>query len=286
MEEVGKPLSLKESEETAAAILRIANTNMAGALRLMSLARGHDPRDFVLFAFGGAGPLHAAALSRELGIPKVLVPMRPGITNAVGCVAADVRHDFVNSINLPLVQVNMDTVRKTFESQIAEGQAIIKREGIDIEELILVHDVDMQFQGQTHILSFPVEDPGVSKEVLRSAFEEAYWNRFSVELPEILPVLVNLHSAVIGRRKTVPLQSLMPAGKDLKSPSECRSGTRSVWFEEGWRETPIFQREPLQPGSRLEGPAVLEQMDSTVVVDPGDALEVDTFGNLVITLKY
>ncbi|MEE3122962.1 MAG: hydantoinase/oxoprolinase family protein [SAR324 cluster bacterium] len=286
MEEVGKPLSLKESEETAAAILRIANTNMAGALRLMSLARGHDPRDFVLFAFGGAGPLHAAALSRELGIPKVLVPMRPGITNAVGCVAADVRHDFVNSINLPLVQVNMDTVRKTFESQIAEGQAIIKREGIDIEELILVHDVDMQFQGQTHILSFPVEDPGVSKEVLRSAFEEAYWNRFSVKLPEILPVLVNLHSAVIGRRKTVPLRSLMPAGKDLKSPSECRNETRSVWFEDGWRETPIFQREPLQPGSRLEGPALLEQMDSTVVVDPGDALEVDTFDNLVITLKY
>ncbi|HCP34190.1 MAG TPA: hydantoinase, partial [Deltaproteobacteria bacterium] len=110
MKEVGHPLGLKDAEATASAILRIGNTNMAGALRLMSLARGHDPRDFVLFAFGGAGPLHATALAREMGIPRVLVPMRPGITNAVGCVAADVRHDYVRSINLPLEHVDMEIV--------------------------------------------------------------------------------------------------------------------------------------------------------------------------------
>ena len=285
MKEVGIPLGLKDAEETASAILRIANTNMAGALRLMSLARGHDPRDFVLFAFGGAGPLHASALAREMGIPKVLVPMRPGITNAVGCVSSDVRHDYVRSINLPLQQVDMETVRNTFEDQVREGTELIQREGIDIEELIVVHDVDMQFQGQTHILSFTVEDSGVSRELLHSAFEKAYWNRFAVELPEIRPVLVNLHTAVIGRRKAVPLKSLMPLETELKNSSECRKGTRSVWFEQGWQETPVYHREPLKPGSVIQGPALLEQMDSTIVLEPDDTMEVDPFGNLILTLN-
>ena len=285
MKEVGHPLGLKDAEATASAILRIGNTNMAGALRLMSLARGHDPRDFVLFAFGGAGPLHATALAREMGIPRVLVPMRPGITNAVGCVAADVRHDYVRSINLPLEHVDMEIVRNAFETQIREGKDLIEREGIEIEEMIVVHDVDMQFQGQTHILSFTVDDPRVSKSRLRSSFEEAYWNRFSVELPEIRPVLVNLHTAVIGRRKAVPLTSLMPLEDEWKHSSECQKGTRAVWFEQGWQETPVFHREPLCPGSRITGPALLEQMDSTVVLDPRDALEVNSFGNLIITLN-
>lgn len=285
MKEVGHPLGLKDAEATASAILRIGNTNMAGALRLMSLARGHDPRDFVLFAFGGAGPLHATALAREMGIPRVLVPMRPGITNAVGCVAADVRHDYVRSINLPLEHVDMEIVKNAFETQIREGKDLIEQEGIEIEEMIVVHDVDMQFQGQTHILSFTVDDPRVSKARLRSSFEEAYWNRFSVELPEIRPVLVNLHTAVIGRRKAVPLTSLMPLENEWKNSNECQKGTRAVWFEQGWQETPVFHREPLCPGSRITGPALLEQMDSTVVLDPRDALEVDSFGNLIITLN-
>ena len=285
MKEVGHPLGLKDAEATASAILRIGNTNMAGALRLMSLARGHDPRDFVLFAFGGAGPLHATALAREMGIPRVLVPMRPGITNAVGCVAADVRHDYVRSINLPLEHVDMEIVKNAFETQIREGKDLIEREGIEIEEMIVVHDVDMQFQGQTHMLSFTVDDPRVSKSRLRSSFEEAYWNRFSVELPEIRPVLVNLHTAVIGRRKAVPLTSLMPLKNEWKNSNECQKGTRAVWFEQGWQETPVFHREPLCPGSRITGPALLEQMDSTVVLDPRDALEVDSFGNLIITLN-
>ena len=149
----------------------------------------------------------------------------------------------------------------------------------------MVHDVDMQFQGQTHILSFTVEDSGVSRELLHSAFEKAYWNRFAVELPEIRPVLVNLHTAVIGRRKAVPLKSLMPLQTELKNSSECRKGTRSVWFEQGWQETPVYHREPLKPGSVIQGPALLEQMDSTIVLEPDDTMEVDSFGNLILTLN-
>ena len=284
VEEVGSKLGLQDAEEIASAIVRIANMNMAGALRLVSLARGYDPRDFALFAFGGAGPLHAVALARELGIPKVLVPMRPGITNAVGCVVADVRHDYVNSINIPLAQADMDQVEQLFCRQIEAGKKIIAEEGVEIEELLVIHDVDMQFQGQTHILNFPVQETRLSREGLQSAFEKAYWDRFEVELPEIRAVLVNLHTAVIGRRKPVPLAALMSAKEQKNTIDECRTGSRKVWFESGWQETPIYNREFLPVKAKFKGPAVIEQLDTTIIVEPENQVEVDLEGNLIISL--
>ncbi len=283
-EQVGAMLGLENAAATAAAIVRIANMNMAGALRLVSLERGYDPRDFVLFAFGGAGPVHSVALARELGIPKVLVPVRPGITNAVGCVVADVRHDYVNSINIPLAQADMDQVYEIFSGQIEAGKKIIKSEGVEVEELIVIHDVDMQFQGQTHILNFPVKETRVTQESLQSAFENAYWGRFGVELPEIRAVLVNLHTAVIGRRKPVPLTSLITARVQKEQIENCKIGTRSVWFESGWEDTPIFKREFLPQQVNFRGPAVIEQLDTTIIVEPGNMVKVDLDGNLIISL--
>ncbi|MEZ7975151.1 MAG: hydantoinase/oxoprolinase family protein [SAR324 cluster bacterium] len=284
VEEVGVKLGFKDAEEIAAAIVRIANMNMAGALRLVSLARGYDPRDFALFAFGGAGPLHAVALARELGIPKVLVPMRPGITNAVGCVVADVRHDYVNSINIPLAQADMDQVDQIFCIQIAAGKKIIEAEGVEIEELLIIHDVDMQFQGQTHILNFPVQETRLSRESLQSAFEKAYWDRFGVELPEIRAVLVNINTAVIGRRKPVPLAALTTAKEQKDTIDDCSTGIRRVWFESGWQETPVYKREFLPVKAKFNGPAVIEQLDTTIIVEPENQVEVDLEGNLIISL--
>jgi len=281
---IGTPLGIESVDEAASAILRIANIKMAEALRLVSLARGHDPRDFALFAFGGAGPLHTVALARELGVPTVLVPSRPGITNAVGCVVADVRHDYVNTLNTPLPLVDMALVQETLERQIAEGKATIEREGVEIEELTVIHDVDMQFQGQTHILTVPISSTKVAREELHEVFEKAYWNRFAVELPEIRPVLVNLHTAVIGRRKDVPLSALMKASDRKATVEECQTGIRSVWFEQGRCETPIYRREHLPLESTLEGPAIIEQLDSTTMVEPGNSVSVDGFGNLLITV--
>ena len=283
-EQVGAQLGLEDAEATAAAIVQIANMNMAGALRLVSLARGHDPRDFALFAFGGAGPLHSVALAKELGIPKVLVPMRPGITNAVGCVVADVRHDYVNSINVPLAQAEMDQVDEIFAAQIEAGKTIIESEGVEIEELIIVHDVDMQFQGQTHILNFPVHETKLTRESLQTAFEKAYWNRFEVELPEIRAVLVNLHTAVIGRRKPVPLTSLIAETEQKTQIEDCKTGIRRAWFESGWQETPIYERESLPLKASFKGPAIIEQLDTTIIVEPDNKVEVDLDGNLIISL--
>ena len=275
--DLGEKLGL-DAEGAAAAVLRIANDHMAGALRLVSLSRGHDPRDFALFAFGGAGPLHASALAKELGIPSVLVPARPGITNALGCLAADVRHDYVNTVNSPVPALDMEAVHKILEAQVAEGEATIEREGVAVEGITVIHSADMQFQGQSHILTVSVASSAVTRDELQQAFEAAYWARFEVELPEIRAVLVNLNTAVIGRRKGVPLESLADAGGEVGVPA----GLRRVWFDGGWQETPIYRRNQLLPGTKLEGPAIIEQLDTTIVVEPGDHVEADGLGNLIL----
>jgi N-methylhydantoinase A len=280
--EIGAKLGL-DAEATAAAIVRVANDKMAGAIRMVSLAKGHDPRDFALFAFGGAGPLHAAALARELGIPRLLVPARPGITNALGCVVADLRHDYVNTVNKPLPALDMELVRRTLEAQIAEGRATIAREGVAVEEIVLLHEADMQFQGQSHILTVPLPGIGATREELHRAFAEAYWKRFEVALPEIRPVLVNLHTAVIGRRPPLPLDALLPAGERARDLAGALMEKRRVWFrDDGWRETPVYRREKLPQAAKLAGPAVVEQLDCTTVLEPGDRAESDRFGNLVV----
>jgi N-methylhydantoinase A len=275
LEKVGKPLGL-DANEAAAAIVRIANDKMAGAVRMVSLARGHDPRDFVLFAFGGAGPLHAAAMAKELGIPKLLVPARPGITNALGCVVADLRHDFVNTVNKQVQDIDIELISSIINRQIETGKELLEREGVAIEGLRLLHTADMQFQGQTHMLSVALPGPKVSREQLQQLFEKAYWTRFEVELPEIRAMLVNVHTAVIGLRPRLDLAVLSDRG----AASAPRN--RSVWMEGGFRSTPVFRRAALP--LKIEGPAVIEQLDCTTVLEPGNRLTVDKLGNLLIVV--
>ncbi len=279
---LGNALSL-DATGVAAAIVRIANDRMAGAIRMVSLARGHDPRDFALFPFGGAGPLHAAALARELGIPRLLVPMRPGITNALGCVVADLRNDYVNTVNKPLPQLDDALVRTTLESQITEGRASLERQGVRIEGVRLLHFADMQFQGQSHILTVPLPDTDVSRDALQKLFDKAYWDRFGVELPEIRAVLVNLHTAVIGLRKRLDL-AVLAQGAPARDLAGAKTGEREVWFEGGIRIAPILRREKLPLGAAFDGPAIIEQLDCTTVVEPGNRVEVDALGNLVVTV--
>ncbi len=315
-EQLGGPLGLG-AEEAAAAVLRIANDRMAGALRMVSLSRGHDPRDFALFAFGGAGPLHAADLALELGIPRVIVPARPGITNALGCMVADLRHDYVRTINTPLAALDVRTVHETFAEQIRQGREMLERERVRFEAVHVIHGADMQFQGQSHILSVPLETATPGLDELQRLFEAAYWKRFEVELPEIRAVLVNLHTAVLGRRPGIELAAL--AGGDTvhgaqrtasesaastdseraSTPASSRTshgsgadrahseiaGRRTVSFAAVRCETPILRRELLGPGTTLEGPAVIEQLDATTVLPPGFHAAVDEAGNLIVEVS-
>ena len=281
-EQVGARLGLG-ADQAAAAVIRIANDRMAGAIRMVSLARGHDPRDFALLAFGGAGPLHAVALARELAIPKVLIPARPGLTNALGCAVADVRHDFVRTVNRPLPEVADDLVQRVLAEQIAAGRATIEHERVAVERIDFVHRADMQFQGQSHILTVALPGVEVSRAALQRLFEAAYWQRFEVELKEIRPVLVNLHTAAIGRRRPVALEALAH-GEPRPSLRAAEVERRSVWFDGGWVDTPVYRREWLPAQARFEGPAVIEQLDCTALIEPGCRVERDRVGNLLVTV--
>ena len=250
-EQIGAALGI-DADEAAAAVLRIANDRMAGALRMVSLARGHDPRDFALFAFGGAGPLHAAELAQELGIPRVIVPARPGITNALGCMVADLRHDYVRTINAPLAALDVATVHETLADQVRQGREMLVRERVRFDSVRVLHSADMQFQGQSHLLGVPLATATPSLDELQALFERAYWQRFEVELPEIRAVLVNLHTAVLGRRPGVALAALAggcragqeagragdaqaTGGHEAGRPASARAtGGRDAGHEAGW----------------------------------------------------
>lgn len=269
------------AEEVATAILQVANNKMAGAIRMVSLSRGHDPRDFALFSFGGAGPLHGVALAKELAIPRVVMPARPGITNALGCVVSDLRHDFVNTINTPLASLDIENVQTIIRQQIEDGKRMIERDRVETEELVFLFSADMQFQGQSHMLSVEISGPDVTLDELQKRFDEVYWSRFAVELPEIKAVLVNLHTAVIGKRESLDLEVLV--GTDQKSDLDgALREKRQVMFDGQWYETPVYSRTDLPRDLDFNGPAIIEQLDTTIIVEPDCRVMADNIGNLIV----
>ncbi|MBY8977848.1 hydantoinase/oxoprolinase family protein [Rhodobacteraceae bacterium NNCM2] len=277
--ELGAPLGVGPVE-AAEAVIRIANARMAGAIRMVSLSLGADPRDFSLFAFGGAGPLHAAALARELGVPRVLVPARPGITNALGCVVADLRHDFVQTINQPLETADIGALHALFARQIAEGERLLAEEGVAIRAITHDFSVDMQFVGQSHVVRVPLEDGAPDRETLRRRFEQVYWNRFKVELGEIRASIVNVNCSVIGEREAIDLSGLIdPAGRRAEAAP---SAHRPVMFDGASHQTPVYWRDHLPETVEIAGPAIIEQMDTTILVPPGDRVTGAADGNLII----
>lgn len=278
---VADPLGLS-IEEAAAAMVHIANTQMAGAIRMVSLTRGHDPRDFALFAFGGAGPLHAVALARELAIPRVMIPARPGLVNALGCLVADLRQDLVNTINKPLEDVDMDDVKQLMADQKERGINANMAVADGIERTDISYSADMQFRGQTHLIRIELPDKNVSKDDIQRIFEAAYFERFQVELPEIKAVLVNINTTVVGVRPHVPLEDLLNHENRATALNDAKTDERDVIFADKTHATPIYARDAIPLGAVIAGPAILEQMDSTSLVEPGTHGEIDTMGNLII----
>lgn len=280
---LGQPLGLCATD-AADAVIRVANMKMAGAIRMVSISLGADPRDFALFAFGGAGPLHACALARELGIPRVLVPARPGITNAIGCVVADLRHDFVRTINTPLDALEPGRIAAILREQGDEGARLIAKERIAISATRQLYSLDMQFIGQTHLLRVPLSDPDPDRATLQSLFEKAYFDRFRVRLDTIRANVVNVNTSVIGTRAALDLSALLDPAARKSSLDQAQTGARPVFFDGTWHDTPIYRREHLPAAFALTGPAILDQMDTTVLIEPGDRAQADRDGNLIITI--
>ncbi|MBM3536976.1 MAG: hydantoinase/oxoprolinase family protein [Alphaproteobacteria bacterium] len=279
---VGTPLGL-DTFAAAEAILRVANSHMAGAIRLVSIERGHDPKRFSLMPFGGAGGLHAGALIKAVGLASALLPRYPGVTSALGCVIADMRHDFVHTVNRPLDALDVEGLQRVIGEAARDGRGLLERSGVTLEGIGTYVELDMSYIGQTHTVAVSLPDDGpLTSQAIQAAFEAAYRQTFGRLLENVPMRVLTLRIAVIGRRPKLDLRRLRPEGGSVV---EAQTGEREVWFEGRPWLARIFDRLSLPVGAEIVGPAILEQPDATTVVDPDLVARVDGFGNVILGRK-
>jgi len=273
--------------EAAEAILRVANSRMAGAIRLVSIERGFDPKRFAFMPFGGGGALHTGAILNEVGIGRAIVPRYPGVTSAMGCVIADMRQDFVQTINSLTASLDVDGLRGIMQRHLDNGMALLDAAKSRFEARDVTVELDMAYVGQTHTVSVPlsitldggsVNAPTIAQ--IDDAFEAAYMATYGRLLKNGTRRVMNLRTAVIGRRPKFDLTTLAPFGGSVEAS---RSGTRKVHFGNAWHDTAIYDRLTLPVGAEIRGPAILVQPDTTVLIDPGLTSRVDACGNTIIT---
>ncbi len=282
---IGVPLTL-DTLQAAEAILRVANSRMAGAIRLVSIERGFDPKDFAFMPFGGGGALHAGAMLADVGLARAIVPRYPGVTSALGCVIADMRQDFIQTLNVLLDTLDTAALGQVMQDHATQGHAILDAADTTFEGRETAFELDMAYLGQTHTVAVPikvqfaqdrVEPPSIAQIV--QAFDTAYTAAYGRLLPNGTRRVLNLRSAVIGRRPKFDLTTLAPPNATL---ARAQRGQRPVHFGDRWHETQIFARLDLPVGTEITGPAILEQPDTTILIDPGLTGRVDRFGNVII----
>jgi len=286
LDKVAGPLGYGR-DEAAAGILRIMRANMAGAIRLVSVKRGHDPREFALVAFGGAGPLHAVELARELGIPEVIVPVYPGLGSALGVLYVEVRHDFVQSIFATNTRFDVAAINQAFAKLEADATARLKSEGVAAERIRLTRLFDVRFYGQVSGgLSLPAKPGTLTDNDIRdifALFHKRHTEEYGYSLPPDLAELeiVNARISAEGLRDAPPKPSFQKPSETKPKPA----AHRSVYFEDAGRiDTPIWRRETLPIGYTVEGPAIIEQNDTTTLLVPGSRATVDSQLNLLCTI--
>jgi N-methylhydantoinase A len=268
--------------EVASGIRRLVNVAMAGAIRAMTVKKGRDPRNFALLAYGGAGPLHAADLMLELEIPVVLVPEYPGCFSAQGIIIADVRHDYVQSVVADFRQVGPDRLTSTFEMLATRGQRELERDGIPPERRVIEFGVDLRYTGQAYAIGIPVAELPVTRTFVEpgiARFHERHEEQYGFRDPAASVEVVNARVLAIGRMPRVA-----PAGPDrIQRGAAPESRTRRVHFAGiGDLEAAVHARTALEPGQSLEGPVIIEQLDTTTVVPPDLRVTVHPSRTLII----
>ncbi len=282
-DKIAKPLGLTLTE-AAEGILRIATTKMSHVVRWVTTERGLDAADFALFAYGGAGPLHAAMVARELRIGKVVVPRAPGHFSAYGMLMADLRRDFVHTWFTPLAKASFADMESLYQDMERRGRAGISHAHVDLQEITVPRGADMRYVGQEHAVSvelptelFAAED----RDGIKSCFDAVHETRYGYASPGEPAEIVSLRCAVVGFMKK-PRQQTMEAGV-AKPPAKAFRDNRLVYFADaGFVETATYDRAELVASNKINGPALVEEYTSTTVVHPGDVLDVDGLGNLII----
>lgn len=269
---------------TAQGVIRVVVANMARAIRVISVRRGYDPREFTLVAFGGAGPLHACRLAAELDIPRVLVPEVPGLLCALGLLVADLRTDYSMTRLLDLGPDVVDEAQSVIATLESRATQWFDEEAIPAERRRVHRVVDMRYRGQNYEL--PVIAPegeltATSLSILRARFDRAHEQSYGYSAPDETAQIVTFRLEAIG---VVPKAEIRPEPLSSPDPSSALSGARSVYFPEagGFVQTPLYRRSLLNGGNEIIGPAIIDQLDATTVILPGQHARVDSFRNLII----
>jgi len=270
--------------ETAQGIVSVVTANMARAIRVVSVQRGHDPRDYTLAAFGGAGPLHAARLARELEISRILVPRNPGILCAMGLLLTDLRADFAATRLTTLAAAALPGVEAAFAELQARADAWFDGEAIAPEARRVTRTVDMRYAGQNYELAVTVPDgpaTAATLDALAAGFAAAHRRIYGFVAEGEAVQLVTFRAEAAGVVQKARFQPQADAGPDA---SAAATGTRRVWLPEagGFVACPVYGRGLLRAGNRIAGPAIVEQMDATTVVLPGMAARVEAYLNLIL----
>ena len=273
MREIAAPLGLSVAE-AAAKIVEVVNASMAEALRIVSVERGHDPRDFVLIAFGGAGPVHAAFLAEELGIAEVVVPPATGAFSALGLVASDVKREYSRTLYADLGSVEPQRVAAALDAMAAEADTMLEAARVPSERRALRRQADVRYRRQAYELTVPLADGKITRETLAAlaaSFHDRHRRTYGHANPNESVQLVNLRLTAIGRSPELILRQHGGAGRPVRE--------RSAWFPEtGFTACQVHWRDGLNAGASLAGPAIVEALDTTVVVPPGWTARVDERG--------
>lgn len=284
-ERLAKPLNVT-LPRAASGMLQVATSAMANAVRHVTLERGLDPRDFTMVAYGGGGPLHCASVAKELSIGKIIIPNAPGHFSALGMLMADLRRDYVQTLFERMDELAMSELESQFKALEDEGRNALLESGIPVDRIAFERAADMRYVGQEHAVA--VRMPGnVGSEEARAEvkrrFDEAHDLRYSHSAPEESADIVSLRVSAIGRLNKPELPRI--AKGETAPPADARRGERQVIFAgSGAVSSPVYDRAKLRAGNVIEGPAIIEEVASTTVVEPGDRVTVDEFGYLVMEL--
>jgi N-methylhydantoinase A len=276
---VAKPFGLG-LHEAADAILKVANANMSDAVRLISISRGYDPRDFALVAFGGAGALHGVDVARELAIPVVIVPPNPGVTSALGCLLVDMQHDFSQSFMVDAADADPAAIEAQFADIEKEALGRLAHEGVAAQDIVLQRSIDMMYRGQWRSLAVTAPRPIGAIKDLVSSFHAEHAREYNFRRDSAPVSFFRLNLKAVG---VVPKAELAVHAPTGVTPAPV--ARRQVWFDGAGLDTPVYQRDDLPCGFIFSGPAIVEQVDATTVVPPGARAEVDKYLNIIIRVK-
>ncbi|MGH7248367.1 MAG: hydantoinase/oxoprolinase family protein, partial [Pseudomonadota bacterium] len=270
-----------EPAAAAAGIVRIIEVKMEEAIKAISTMRGHDLRDFTLLAFGGAGPVHAARLARDLGLAGVIVPLYPGVFSAIGLLVSDIKHDYVHSRLTPIRALDPDDVAATFAQLEAHAREGLRRDGVTNEKIRIERALDMRYTGQGYETTVScAADEAPSPAEWRKRFDTEHKKQFGHMATGVPVDVVSYRVRATGLVPVVSMPKFAPQGGKL---DDALREMRPVRFDRETISCPVYQREKLDVGLSLRGPAIVDQFDCTTVIWAGQVARVDEWKNLIVT---